>query len=57
MSLVDIQGGLFFAQIRGFMQDQYGEKSVVLTWLLPTQPCPDHFDPSIFVLGKIFKIN
>lgn len=27
---------VYYAQIRGFIQDQYCEKSAVLTWLLPT---------------------
>ena len=27
---------VYYAQIRGFIQDQFCEKSAVLTWLLPT---------------------
>ncbi len=33
----------------GFVQDQYCEKSSVLTWLIPTLSSPqDRFDPSTF---------
>ncbi|XP_048471660.1 GATA zinc finger domain-containing protein 1 isoform X2 [Rhincodon typus] len=28
---------VYYAQIRGFVQDQYCEKSAVITWLIPTQ--------------------
>ncbi|XP_061168581.1 GATA zinc finger domain-containing protein 1-like [Saccostrea echinata] len=52
VSLVDHDGSLYYAQIRGFMQDQYNEKSVVLSWLLPTQNSPKvGFDPSTYILG------
>ncbi|ESO93483.1 hypothetical protein LOTGIDRAFT_178504 [Lottia gigantea] len=34
------------------LQDQYNEKSAVITWLLPTQSSPsDRFDPSTYILG------
>ncbi|KAJ8306819.1 hypothetical protein KUTeg_014903 [Tegillarca granosa] len=52
VSLVDEDGSVFYAQLRGFMQDQYGEKSAVISWLLPTQSSPrDRFDPSTYILG------
>uniref|UniRef100_UPI00358F452A GATA zinc finger domain-containing protein 1 isoform X3 n=1 Tax=Myxine glutinosa TaxID=7769 RepID=UPI00358F452A len=39
-------------QIKGFMQDQYCEKSAVITWLLPTTGSPKgKFDPSTYILG------
>ncbi|TRY83221.1 hypothetical protein DNTS_032500 [Danionella cerebrum] len=45
-------GKPYFAQIRGFVQDQYCEKSAALTWLIPTQASPrDQFDPSTFIVG------
>uniref|UniRef100_A0A3Q3X9S9 GATA zinc finger domain-containing protein 1 n=1 Tax=Mola mola TaxID=94237 RepID=A0A3Q3X9S9_MOLML len=45
-------GKPYYAQIRGFMQDQYCEKSAALTWLIPTQSSPkDHFDPGTFIVG------
>lgn len=48
----------YFAQIRAFLTNQYGEKSAVLTWLIPTDSnyaklirTPKDFDPDMFVLG------
>ena len=50
--MVDIEGGTYYAQIRGFLQDQYCEKSAAITWLLPTQASPkDYFNPSTYILG------
>ena len=51
VSVLDRDGGVYYALLRGFLQDQYAEKYAILTWLLPTQSNPGHFDPSIFVLG------
>lgn len=51
---------IYFAQIRAFMCDQFGEKSAVITWLIPTtttttsQPIirqVTDFDLSCFTLG------
>ena len=49
----------YFAQIRAFLTNQYGEKSAVLTWLIPTDSnyaklirTPKDFDPDMFVLGN-----
>ncbi|TWW65687.1 Zinc finger domain-containing protein 1 [Takifugu flavidus] len=45
-------GKPYYAQIRGFMQDQYCEKSAALTWLIPTQSSPkDQFDPGTYIVG------
>ncbi|KAK3609860.1 hypothetical protein CHS0354_015051 [Potamilus streckersoni] len=52
VSLVDHDGTVYYAQIRGFLQDQYYEKSAVITWLLPTQKTQgDMFDPHTYILG------
>ncbi|XP_045601786.1 GATA zinc finger domain-containing protein 1 [Procambarus clarkii] len=54
VSLIDIDGGTYYAQIRGLLQDQYCEKSAVLTWLIPTKgsPPPEKgFDPSTYIIG------
>uniref|UniRef100_UPI00358EC4AD GATA zinc finger domain-containing protein 1 isoform X2 n=1 Tax=Myxine glutinosa TaxID=7769 RepID=UPI00358EC4AD len=52
VSVLDEEGELYFAQIKGFMQDQYCEKSAVITWLLPTTGSPKgKFDPSTYILG------
>ncbi|KAG2465126.1 GATD1 protein, partial [Polypterus senegalus] len=45
-------GRPYYAQIRGFVQDQYCEKSAALTWLIPTNESPkDQFDPSTYIVG------
>lgn len=52
VSVVDVRGGVFYAQIRGLLQDQYCEKSAVITWLIPTRFSPkDHFDPATYIIG------
>ncbi|XP_013147459.1 PREDICTED: GATA zinc finger domain-containing protein 1-like [Papilio polytes] len=54
VSMVHITGGIYYAQIRGFLTDQYCEKSAVVTWLLPTRasPAPEEgFDPSTYIFG------
>ncbi|XP_038077434.1 GATA zinc finger domain-containing protein 1-like [Patiria miniata] len=52
VSILDVEGGIYYAQIGGFLQDQYGDKSAVITWLLPTQATDkNHFEPSTYILG------
>ncbi|GFU30986.1 GATA zinc finger domain-containing protein 1 [Nephila pilipes] len=52
VSLVDDKQRVYYAQIRGLLQDQYCEKSAVITWLLPTQSSPKgRFDPATYILG------
>jgi len=54
VSMRDIDGGLYYAQIRGLLTDQYCEKSCVVTWLLPTQASPnteEGFDPATYIIG------
>ncbi|XP_071941459.1 GATA zinc finger domain-containing protein 1-like [Antedon mediterranea] len=52
VSIIDIEGGIFYAQIRGLLQDQYCNKSAVITWLLPTQATnKSKFDPSTYIVG------
>ena len=36
VSVEDMDGSVYYAQLRGFLTDQYCEKSGVITWLLPT---------------------
>ena len=48
-------GGIFYAQFRGFLTDQYCEKSAVITWLLPTEKSPRPelgFDPATYIIGQ-----
>eukprot|EP00057_Strongylocentrotus_purpuratus_P034717 XP_796303.1 PREDICTED: GATA zinc finger domain-containing protein 1-like [Strongylocentrotus purpuratus] len=52
VSLLDVEGGIYYAQLRGFMQDQYAQKSAIITWLLPTQATnKNKFDPATYILG------
>ncbi|XP_006085131.1 GATA zinc finger domain-containing protein 1 [Myotis lucifugus] len=53
VSVIDEQDGKsYYAQIRGFIQDQYCEKSAGLTWLIPTLSSPtDRFDPASYIIG------
>lgn len=53
VSLLDNDGiSIYYAQIRGLLQDQYNEKSAVISWLLPTQGSSQNkFDPSTYILG------
>uniref|UniRef100_A0AAR2IY70 GATA zinc finger domain-containing protein 1 n=1 Tax=Pygocentrus nattereri TaxID=42514 RepID=A0AAR2IY70_PYGNA len=53
IKVIDEEDGKpYFAQIRGFVQDQYCEKSAALTWLIPTQSSlRDQFDPGTYIVG------
>ena len=54
VSVVDVEGGVYYAQLKGFLTDQYCEKSGVITWLLPTTESPppeEGFDPSTYIIG------
>lgn len=45
-------GQVYFAQLTGFLQDQYCEKSASLNWLVPTRPTSrDFFEPSAYRIG------
>lgn len=52
----DEEGGIYYAQIKGLLTDQYCDKSAVVTWLLPTQESPppeERFDPATYIIGKL----
>ncbi|XP_058797934.1 GATA zinc finger domain-containing protein 1 isoform X2 [Phymastichus coffea] len=54
VSMQDIDGGIYYAQIRGLLTDQYCEKSAAVTWLLPTNASPppeDGFSPETYIIG------
>lgn len=56
VSMIDLEGDIYYAQIRGFMTDQYCEKSAVVTWLLPTKASPPPekgFDPATYIIGML----
>ena len=44
---------IYFAQIRGFLVDQYAQKTASITWLLPSSGAPEDgsFDPAFYFLG------
>lgn len=45
-------GQVYFAQLTGFLQDQYCEKSAAINWLVPTRKTSrKFFDPSAYRLG------
>lgn len=47
---------IYFAQITGFLQDQFCEKSASLNWLVPVKPTTrDMFEPSSYKIGHIDK--
>ena len=38
VSVTDLEeGDIYYAQLRGFLIDQFAEKSAVISWLLPTR--------------------
>lgn len=53
VALCDQDDGLiYFAQLTGFLQDQYCEKSASINWLVPTRPTSrELFDPSAYRIG------
>ncbi|KAF5306539.1 hypothetical protein FQA39_LY08861 [Lamprigera yunnana] len=54
VSMIDQDGDTYYAQIRGFLTDQYCEKSACVTWLLPTKHSPppeEAFDPVTYIMG------
>uniref|UniRef100_A0A0K2U889 GATA zinc finger domaincontaining protein 1like [Megachile rotundata] n=1 Tax=Lepeophtheirus salmonis TaxID=72036 RepID=A0A0K2U889_LEPSM len=54
VSVTDIGGGIYYGQLRGFLTDQYCEKSAIISWLLPSiySPKPEEgFDPATYVIG------
>lgn len=60
VALEDDDGNTYYAQLRGFLTDQYCEKSAAITWLLPTisSPSPNKlFDPATYILGPDEEIT
>ncbi|XP_043288645.1 GATA zinc finger domain-containing protein 1 [Venturia canescens] len=54
VSMEDTDGGIYYAQIRGLLTDQYCEKSAAVTWLLPTTSSPppyQGFSPETYIIG------
>ncbi|KAL7061508.1 hypothetical protein AAHC03_01643 [Spirometra sp. Aus1] len=52
VSLDDVEGGTYYAQLRGILIDRSEDVYVVLTWLVPTtEACGTTFDPTTYVIG------
>lgn len=52
VSLIDVDGGKYFAQIRTFIVDEHDEGHVVITWLVPTTDAEEgKFEASKYVIG------
>ena len=45
---------IYYAQLRTFLVDQFGQLSATISWLIPTERSPSDgsFDPATFVLGE-----
>lgn len=45
---------IYYAQLKGFLIDEYSDKSAVITWLLPTTASPppnEGFHPATYIVG------
>lgn len=57
--MLDDNDDVYYAQLRGFLTDQYCEKSAIVTWLLPTKDSPppnETFDPATYIIGRYILI-
>jgi len=60
VAVTDVDDGhTYYAQLRGFLVDEYYQKSAVITWLVPRHADSNNlqrgFDPSLFVAGFTFR--
>jgi len=54
VSVTDDSGDIYYGQLRGFLTDEYGNKSAVMSWLLPTTGSPppnEGFHPATYIIG------
>nr|CAD7399270.1 unnamed protein product [Timema cristinae] len=54
VSMVGQDNRIYYAQLRGFLTNQYCEKSTVITWIVPTHASPPPtwgFDPDTYVFA------
>ena len=57
--MTDVEGGQYYAQLRGFLEDEYCQKSAVITWLIPSPQCHhphNGFDPSLYIAGFVAAV-
>ncbi|CAH8574999.1 unnamed protein product [Schistosoma rodhaini] len=58
VSLLDVDGEVFYAQIRGLATDLVGDSCCFLTWLIPASGCRDEeFRPSDYIIGYLFSLT
>ncbi len=54
VSITDVDGGQYYAQLRNIIIDKSENASVILTWLVPTtEATPGKFEASKYIIGKI----
>jgi len=51
VSIQNVDGLLYYASLRSFMEDPYGNQFGVVLWLLPLFPDPSSYNPADFLLG------
>ncbi|XP_003745317.1 GATA zinc finger domain-containing protein 1 [Galendromus occidentalis] len=53
VSMLGDDSEIYYAQLRTFLVDQFGQTSATISWLIPTERSPSDgsFDPATFVLG------
>ncbi|XP_075218879.1 GATA zinc finger domain-containing protein 1 isoform X2 [Lycorma delicatula] len=54
VSVCDVDDKIYYCQLRGFLTDQYCEKSAVITWLIPSDRSPppeEGFDAATYMIG------
>ncbi|OQR71939.1 GATA zinc finger domain-containing protein 1-like [Tropilaelaps mercedesae] len=53
VSMLGDDGEIYYAQLRSFLVDQFGQLSTTISWLIPSErsPVDGSFDPASFVIG------
>ncbi|XP_022673460.1 GATA zinc finger domain-containing protein 1-like isoform X2 [Varroa jacobsoni] len=53
VSMLGDDGDIYYAQLRSFLVDQFGQLSATISWLIPSErsPADGSFDPASFVIG------
>lgn len=54
MSMLGDDGEIYYAQLRSFLVDQFGQLSATISWLIPSErsPTDGSFDAASFVIGS-----
>lgn len=58
MSMLGDDGEIYYAQLRSFLVDQFGQLSATISWLIPSERSPPDgsFDAASFIIG-LFKYS